>query len=189
MSVAGLVLAAGEGRRFGSPKAVATLAGERLVDRAVRILHEGGCAPLLVVSGAVDLVVSGAEVTRNPLWPSGMGSSLRAGLAAAESTDATAVVTMLVDTPWISPLAVRRLVDAASESPAAVATYDGRRGHPVLLSRAVWTAVADRAEGDVGAKAWLRSHPDQVREVDCTGLGDPRDADLPEQLDDASAVG
>lgn len=185
MSAAGLVLAAGEGRRFGRPKALATLAGERLVDRATRILVEGGCEPIVVVAGAVDLSVAGAEVVRNPLWASGMGSSLRTGLAAVERTQATAVVVMLVDTPWVSPLAVQRLLAGADDRTAAIATYGGRRGHPVLLGRPVWAAVAELAHDDVAAKAWLRAHPEQVLEIDCTGLGDPRDADTPDQLDPA----
>jgi CTP:molybdopterin cytidylyltransferase MocA len=182
VSTAGLVLAAGEGRRFGGPKAVATLAGERLVDRAVRVLREGGCSPIMVVSGAIDLVVPGAVVVPNPLWPSGMGSSLRTGLRAAEGTDASAVVALLVDTPWISPLAVQRLVEAVADAPAAIATYGGRRGHPVRLSRSIWAEVGELADGDVAAKAWLGAHPQQVLEVDCSGLGDSRDVDTPEQL-------
>src|SRR4051794_39645262 len=119
MSVAGLVLAAGEGRRFGGPKALATLAGERLVDRAVRTLTEAGCSPVVVVSGAVDVDVAGARVVANPLWHSGMGSSLRAGLAglAAAREPAggavAATVVLLVDTPWVTPQAVRRLVEEA----------------------------------------------------------------------------
>ena len=92
MSVAGLVLAAGEGRRFGGPKAVVELDGERLVDRAVRILTEGGCSPVVVVSGAVPLTVADVDVVPNPLWPSGMGSSLRVGLAAVTDTPTSAVV-------------------------------------------------------------------------------------------------
>lgn len=182
MTVAGLVLAAGEGRRFGGPKAVAVLDGERLVDRAVRILTEGGCSPVLVVSGAVALTVGGAEVVPNSLWSSGMGSSLRAGLAAVSHTPASSVTVLLVDTPWIAPAAVRRLIEAGQRSPAAIATYDGRRGHPVLLGRSVWSEVAALADGDVAAKAWLRAHPDSVIDVDCSGLGDPRDVDTPDQL-------
>jgi nicotine blue oxidoreductase len=182
VSVAGLVLAAGEGRRFGGPKAVATIDDERFVDRAVRILRAGSCAPVVVVSGAVELEVEGAQVVANPAWASGMGSSLRSGLAGLAGTDASAVVVLLVDTPWVSPDAVRRLATEAGASPAAIATYDGRRGHPVLLSRSIWPAVAELAVGDVAAKAWLGAHPDQVLEVDCTGLGDPRDVDTPDQL-------
>ncbi len=52
----------------------------------------------------------------------------------------------------------------------------------MLLGRATWPQVGELAVGDVGAKAWLRAHPGQVLEVDCTGLGDPRDIDTPEQL-------
>lgn len=188
MTVAGLVLAAGEGRRFGGPKAVATLDGERLVDRAVRTLTDAGCTPVVVVSGAVDLAVPGARVVANLLWRSGIGSSLRAGLAdLAVSRDmgggeVDAAVVFLVDTPWLTVGAVRRLVELGSAAPAAIATYDGRRGHPVLLSATVWSAVAELAVGDTAARAWLRANPGSVAEVDCTGLGSPRDVDRPEDL-------
>ena len=182
MNVAGLVLAAGEGRRFGGPKAEVQLAGERLVDIGVRILTEGGCWPVVVVSGARQLVAPGAEVVPNPDWASGMGSSLRAGLLALDEMGAEAVVVLLVDTPWVSAGAVRRLVMSAGTAPALVATYDGRRGHPVLLDAVVWPEITELAVGDVGAKAWMNAHPDQVLEVDCTGLGDPRDVDHPHDL-------
>lgn len=182
MSVAGLLLAAGEGRRFGGPKAEVELAGERLVDIGVRILTEGGCEAVVVVSGATELVVPGAEVVANPDWASGMGSSLRTGLAALAAVRADAVVVMLVDTPWVSAAAVRRLVASAGGASAAIATYDGRRGHPVLLDTAVWPEVSDLAVGDVGAKAWMNAYPDRVLEIDCTGLGDSRDVDHPEDL-------
>lgn len=183
MRVAGLLLAAGAGRRFGGPKAEVELGGERLVDIGVRTLAEGGCSCVVVVAGAVDLDVPGARVVTNPDWASGLGSSLRAGLsvlAAGGAVDATVV--LLVDTPWVSPEAVRRVVAAASASPAAIATYGGRRGHPVVLGSAVWGDVADLAVGDVGAKAWLGAHPDLVLEVDCSGLGDARDVDRPADL-------
>ena len=80
---AGLLLAAGEGRRLGRPKATLELDGERLVDRGVRTLRDGGCSPVLVVAGAAQIEVIGAVVVPNPDWRDGMGSSLRAGLAAA----------------------------------------------------------------------------------------------------------
>jgi CTP:molybdopterin cytidylyltransferase MocA len=188
MRVAGLVLAAGEGRRFGGAKAVATLDGERLVDRAVRTLIEADCSPVVVVSGAVDLEVPGARVISNPLWRSGMGSSLRAGLDRLALWDEPdggelgSAVVLLVDTPWLTAGAVRRLVELGSAAPAAIATYDGRRGHPVLLSAPIWSAVAELAVGDTAARAWLRANPDSVLEVDCTGLGSPRDVDRPEDL-------
>src|SRR4051794_1408538 len=165
MRVAGLVLAAGEGRRFGGPKAVATLEGERLVDRAVRSLTEAGCSPVLVVSGAVDLEVPGARVISNPLWRTGMGSSLRAGLDGlaryreADGGEVDSAVVLLVDTPWLTAGAVRRLVELGSAAPAAIATYDGRRGHPVLLSAPIWSAVAELAVADTAARGRPPANP------------------------------
>lgn len=65
---------------------------------------------------------------------------------------------------------------------AVQAAYDGVPGHPVLLDRRTWAEVADLATGDQGARGWLRAHRDAVRLVDCTGTGDPRDVDRPEDL-------
>jgi nicotine blue oxidoreductase len=181
VTVAGLVLAAGAGRRFGGPKALVELDGERLVDRMVRVLRAGGCQPLVVVAGAVPLAVSGATVVDNPDWRTGMGSSLRSGLAALPD-QASAAVVVLVDTPWIGPDAVGRLVQAhATGAALAVATYAGVRGHPVLLGRTHWRGAAASAVGDSGARTYLASNPNVV-EVDCTGTGDPRDVDHPSQI-------
>jgi CTP:molybdopterin cytidylyltransferase MocA len=79
-TTAGLVLAAGEGRRFGGPKAPYVLDGERLVDRAVRVLREASCDPVVVVLGAWVGDVPDADVVLNDQWRSGMGSSLCRGL-------------------------------------------------------------------------------------------------------------
>jgi nicotine blue oxidoreductase len=183
--VAGVVLAAGAGVRFGGPKALVRLDGERLVDRAVRSLREGGCTPVLVVEGAAPLAPVDAELVTNASWPQGMGSSLRAALTALERRpEVDAAVLLLVDTPWVGPEPVRRVIAtfAASGSVAVQASYDRVPGHPVLLARSAWRAAAELAEGDQGARGWLRRHADQVTRVDCTGMGDPRDVDHPEDL-------
>ncbi|MCT2105806.1 nucleotidyltransferase family protein [Dietzia cinnamea] len=178
----GLVLAAGAGRRFGRPKALIELDGTRLIDRAVALLGEGGCDRVVVVSGAVELAVPGAEVVPNPLWETGMGSSLRAGLTAIGGED---VVVVPVDMPWLGAEAVRRV--AAAGSSLAVATYGGIRAHPVLLGADHHAGVIDSASGDAGARHYLRAHSHLVTEVPCDGTGSPRDVDRPEDL--ASATG
>ncbi|HST65311.1 MAG TPA: nucleotidyltransferase family protein [Mycobacteriales bacterium] len=187
--IAGLVLAAGGGSRYGSPKALVRLRGRLLVERAVDLLAAGGCDPVLAVLGAaadeVQAAVALPAVVLNPDWRTGMGSSLRAGLAAVPA-EASAVVVTLVDTPGLGPEAVRRLI--AAGGPAAQATYGGRRGHPVLLGRAVFAEVAESAVGDRGAGPWLAAHPERVRLVPCDGTGDPRDVDVPDDLA-AVAVG
>jgi nicotine blue oxidoreductase len=186
--VAGIVLAAGEGRRFGGPKALAVLDGRTLLARAVGTLRSAGCAPVLAVVGAggepvaAEAAAAGAVAVANPDWPTGMGSSLRAGLAAVPPECAAAVVT-LVDQPNVAPEAVRRLVSAlVSGAVAARATYAGRPGHPVLLSRAVFADVAAVAVGDAGARAWIRTHQGDVVDVACDGAGDAADVDTAEQL-------
>lgn len=182
-AVVGLILAAGSGRRLGTPKALVELDGERLVDRAVRTLRAGGCTPVTVVLGAAVTEVRDADVVVNPDWANGMGSSLRVGLAALPET-ADAVVVALVDQPRIGPEVIARLIEARrTGARVAVATYNGARRNPVLFERNTWDEVAVLAEGDRGARAYLAAHTDVVTEVPCEDLGAPDDIDTPADLD------
>ncbi|MEU4311874.1 nucleotidyltransferase family protein [Nocardia sp. NPDC024068] len=174
---AGVVLAAGAGRRFGRPKADVRFEGERLVDRAVRLLRDGGCERVVVVSGAVALEVDGAEVVHNPGWVTGMGSSLTVGLVAVREP---AAVVVPVDMPWLGAGAVRRLLTCGTD--LAVATYDGRPGHPVLLGSRYFAAVSAEAVGDIGARRFLAANPDLVQRVPCEDTGSPADIDTPRDL-------
>lgn len=157
--VAGLVLAAGAGTRFGTPKAPVVVNGERLVDRAVRCLSDGGCSPVIVVLGAWVGEVPDAEVVVNHGWAEGMGSSLRTGLRELESRpEIDAVAITLVDLPGLTPAAVRRVVDA--EGDLVVATYGSQRGHPVRFARATLPAVLEAIAGDEGARGFLAGRTD-----------------------------
>lgn len=186
MSVAGLLLAAGSGSRYGGPKALVEWEGELFVQRAARLLREGGCDPVVLVVGAhADRVRAAAglpDVVVARDWSTGMGASLRAGLAGLPSS-AGACVVALVDQPLIGSIAVERLRTAwAGGAVAAVATYAGRHRNPVLLDRSVWADVAALAEGDAGARSWLRAHPDLVTPVPCDDTGSARDVDTPADL-------
>lgn len=175
-STAGLVLAAGEGRRFGGPKAPAVVDGERLVDRAVRVLREGGCDPVYVVLGAWTGEVADAEVIANPDWAEGMGSSLRTGLAALQrDAGVDRVVVTLVDLPGLTGAAVDRL--ALSPARIAQAAYDGERGHPVMLGREHWAGVIDVARGDRGARDYLRAQADEVVLIEVGDVASGEDLD------------
>lgn len=179
---AGLLLAAGSGSRLGTPKALVEFRGERLVDRGIRVLREGGCHPVVVVLGAATVQVRGAVAVRNPEWRSGMGSSLRTGLEALPG-DAERVVIALVDQPFVGPEAVARLIAAARDGASvAVATYGGEPRNPVLIAREHFAEVARLAVGDVGARPFLRAHPELVVEVPCDDAGDPADIDTPADL-------
>ena len=81
-TVAGVLLAAGEGSRFGRPKALVELNGQTLAERGVNLLRAGGAHPILVVTGAAPVELDGTYSVYNPAWRTGMGSSLRAALQA-----------------------------------------------------------------------------------------------------------
>ncbi|MFG1650034.1 NTP transferase domain-containing protein [Micromonospora sp. NPDC049275] len=186
MVTAGLLLAAGAGRRLGRPKALLPYRGQLLVEHAAGILTAAGCQPVVVVLGAQADEVRDrtrlSDVVVNDDWATGMGSSLRAGLAALTSGAAVAAVVTLVDMPGLTPAAVRRVARDATADALAVATYaDGRRGHPVLLGRDHWAGVSEAAVGDRGARDYLRAQGDAVRLVPCADVADDTDVDLPEQ--------
>ncbi|GHF20700.1 hypothetical protein GCM10017786_63230 [Amycolatopsis deserti] len=181
---AGLLLAAGAGRRMGRPKALVELAGEPLLHRALRALTDGGCAPVRVVVGAQAaevraLLPSPDLAVEAPDWVTGMGASLRAGLRALP--EAPAVLVHLVDLPGVDARIVARLRALASAEVVARAAYDGVPGHPVLFGRRWWEEIAESATGDRGARDWLRARTD-LRLVECADLGGGQDVDTPADL-------
>ncbi|MCZ7374643.1 nucleotidyltransferase family protein [Micromonospora sp. WMMC250] len=182
--IAGLLLAAGAGRRYGRPKALVELNGEPLVRSGVRLLTEGGCAPVHVVLGAgADEVpeLPAAVPVRHDSWSDGLGSSLRRGLASLPA-DVPGAVVVLVDQPLLSPVAVRRVREAYTGGALVVATYAGRPGHPILLCRRTWPLLDRYAVGDRGARDLLRERPELVIEVPCDDAGAPVDVDTPADL-------
>jgi molybdenum cofactor cytidylyltransferase/nicotine blue oxidoreductase len=184
VTVAAVVLAAGGGRRYGMPKALVEYEGSLLVERAVRTAR-AVCDPVLVVLGAraVDVWrqadLDGATVLANEEWETGMASSLRTGLEGVRGWPGRvdAALVTLVDMPGMTPAALARMAEHAAPDALAVATYDGVRGHPVLLGREHWAGVIGTATGDEGARRYLADH--DVTEIDCTGLADPTDLDEP----------
>lgn len=190
---AGLLLAAGAGRRYGMPKALAKYNGQLLIELALGTLREAGCSPLVVVLGASaqDVVsqadLGDASVIVNSGWPTGMGSSLRAGLRALESTSAQSVVVLLVDMPGVTAAAVQRLLPHAGPDALAAAGYHGRQGHPVLLGRNHWDGITTAAVGDVGARPYLAAHAAQLAVVPCEDVADGTDLDVPPSPSAAAA--
>ncbi|MFJ5727356.1 nucleotidyltransferase family protein [Streptomyces paradoxus] len=189
-AVAGLLLAAGGGRRLGGrPKALLPHRGRPLVEHAVRVLREGGCGTVHVVLGArADEVrarasLPGCVLVDNPDWEQGMGSSLRAGLGSLAGTGAGAALVSLVDQPGIGPEAVARVLAAhAGEESLVSASYDGERGHPVLFGAAHWAGIAATAQGDRGARAYLKEHRPEVVLVECGDVARPFDIDTEADL-------
>ena len=190
-TVAGVLLAAGEGSRFGQPKAIVELNGQTLAEHGVGLLRAGGADPILVVTGAAPVELDGTHTVYNPAWRTGMGSSLRAALQALidTSTDVGAVVVALADQPLVGAEAVARLIAAYRDgATVAVAGYDGQARNPVLLAREHWAEVIATATGDQGARTFLRTRPDLVTLVECGDTGRPDDIDTPADLARITAV-
>ncbi|MGV9278150.1 nucleotidyltransferase family protein [Streptomyces griseosporeus] len=189
-AVAGLVLAAGGGRRLGGrPKALLTHRGRPLVEHAVAVLRAAGCTRVHVVLGAAaDAVrerarLEGCVLVDNPDWAQGMGGSLRAGLDSLAGTGARAALVSLVDQPGIGPEAVARVRAAyRDETSLASAAYDGVRGHPVLFGAAHWAGIAATATGDQGARAYLKAHAARITLVECGDVARAYDIDTEADL-------
>lgn len=210
-AVAGLLLAAGGGRRLGGrPKALLEHRGRPLVEHAARTLREGGCDPVHVVLGAAAEEVRnraelpGCVLVDNPRWADGMGSSLRAGLASLTGTDARAALVFLVDQPGIGAAVVARVVAAyrtadaatasASDAPVSAsdalvsASYDGKRGHPVLFGARHWAGIAADATGDRGARDYLKARESDIVLVECGDVAQPYDIDTEQDLSHLSPL-
>ncbi|AXG81082.1 nucleotidyltransferase family protein [Streptomyces paludis] len=188
--VAGLLLAAGGGRRLGGrPKALLTYRGRPLVEHAARVLRAGGCGPVHVVLGAAAdevrerAALPGCVLVDNPRWPEGMGGSLRAGLDSLAGTGAGAALVLLVDQPGIGAAAVARVV-AAYRGPYSLvsAAYGGRRGHPVLFGAGHWAGIAAAAAGDRGARDYLGAREAEITAVECGDVAEAFDIDTAEDL-------
>jgi CTP:molybdopterin cytidylyltransferase MocA len=178
--IAGLILAAGAGSRYGrSPKLLADLAGRPVLEHAVA----AQCSvpevdPVVVVLGAhaaailerVDFMRAQARLCAS--WREGISASLRCGSEALSGAER--VILTLGDEPLMTPEIIARFLDAP---PGTRATYDGRPGHPVVLGPEQLHAVADLT-GDRGARELLRGGPT----LECGGLGAGGDVDTPEDL-------
>ncbi|MDY6998219.1 MAG: NTP transferase domain-containing protein [Actinomycetota bacterium] len=172
-----MLLAAGAGTRYGMPKVLA--GGGAWLRAGVAALRDGGCGDIVVVLGAAVVdVPAPARAVVAAEWAQGLSASVRAGLGALADDVGYAVVTT-VDTPDVGAAAVRRVLAAAraAESGLARARYAGRPGHPVVIARRHWPALAASLQGDDGAGPFLRSRSDVVA-VDCADLSTGDDIDL-----------
>ena len=163
--LAAVVLAAGAAERFGSPK-------QRLLLPAVlERVRAAALDEVVVVAGAYELDVEERTV-RCADWERGPGASLRCGLAAL-SPEAEAAIVVLADGPGLAPEAILRIAAAwrRTRAPLVAASYDGSRGHPLLVARELWDDVPD--EGFRGREPLL---------VPCDDLPAPGDVDRPEDL-------
>jgi molybdenum cofactor cytidylyltransferase len=187
--IGGVVLAAGEGRRFGGPKQLAELDGRPLLEYAVEaVMCVPALDPVVVVLGAradeiqrrVDLL--GARPVVCESWQRGQSASLRAAIEALGDVEAALIT--LGDQPRITPEVIAHVLDEALTRDerwrTTRAVYGGVPGHPVVLPRSLFKRLPE-LRGDAGARELLETM--NVREVEAAHLCSPDDVDTTEQLE------
>lgn len=194
-SIAAIVLAAGRASRMGSNKLVAELDGEPIVRRTVRAVLASRARPVIVVTGheadAVRSALAGLDVifVHNPDFADGMSTSLRAGVAAAGAVDGALIC--LGDMPRLEAAHFETVLDAyraGSPEDIVVPTFDRKRGNPVLWPRAYFAEIA-ALSGDVGARALLDRHAENVRLVAIDDSAILVDVDTPAALAELRRAG
>ena len=168
-----VLLAAGGGSRFGGlhHKLLTAVAGKTVYEWALQSALAANIGPVAVVWGSVELprheASEAVTYLHNEEWATGMASSVQRALQWANERGLQSVVIGLGDQPCIPPSAWTAV--SHSTSPLAVATYAGVRANPVKLHAEFFALVPKT--GDEGARSLLRSHPELVAEVPCTGSG------------------
>jgi molybdenum cofactor cytidylyltransferase len=183
--VAAVVLAAGQGLRFGGQKLLAPLGDRPLLQHALDAANASSLSPIVVVLGAdADAIAAGvrsgrALLVRNLDHATGQASSLRVGLRSLDASDAAVIV--LGDQPNVTAALLDALVAAqrSSGAPAVVCVQDGRRSPPTLLHRDLWEEV-DKLRGDAGARDVLARHRDVAVFEVADGLARLDDVDTQE---------
>lgn len=191
-STAAVILAAGEGSRFAGPqhKLLTKLRKRPLVAWSIDHARSVGFAEVIVVSGAVelgDLVPDDVTLLLNHDWDAGQARSLQVAVQYAGMMGHTAIVVGLGDQPMVPPSAWRAV--ALTDSPIAVAEFNGQQTPPVRLADTMWPLLP--IEGDEGARGILRRRPEMVKAVACEGHSIDVDtlADLERVQSQAAAEG
>jgi len=192
--IVGLLLAAGQGARFGGDKLLAPISTRSANGSASAPLGAVAAGNLVdAIPGSIAIVRprdallaahftgAGLRVVTCMNAGDGMGATLACGIAAA--ADADGWVIALADMPWIAPATIRAIADAVGSGADIVApSYRGQRGHPVGFSRRHRDALASLT-GDAGARWVIERHIDRLTWIDVDDDGVVRDVDTRADLD------
>ena len=191
-SILALLLAAGRGSRLSenSSKPLTSWRGKSLVVRSLEPYLEWQSASRATVDLRIVLGFQAEQVAEhlakvvdqplklmhNPDWESGMSSSIRTGLRAVSEQSFDGVLIGLADMPWVSADVLEKLTEQLTPSTIVCPTYDGKRGHPILLGSDFFGEMQE-IRGDVGARSLLKKYPECIQLVDVQEPGILEDID------------
>ena len=189
--IAAIILAAGESRRMGYPKALLRYRGSTFLEGILDASAAAGLEPLVVVLGpdgsrVLELVdLHGAMEVRNLRPETGQLGSTKHGIQTVINHPVDAAVIWAVDQPHVSVRTVEQLVEEfrTGGGPIIVPTYEGRRGHPVLFGRVTFQELL-AAPLEVGARAVVRAERERVREVPVSDAAVLEDIDTPQAYEE-----
>ena len=186
--IAAVVLSAGESSRMGRPKALLPIDGQTFIERIVGALKRGGLERIVVVLGfdaeemRKEIEHLPVEIVVNPEYQRGQLSSLQSALRhLAGANNCDGVMVHLVDHPYIDAKLIDVMLGRFSETKSLIVVprHQGKRGHPVIFSRALFSELLN-APMDEGAKAVVNAHRDETLEIDTEDVGITLDIDTPE---------
>ena len=185
--IAAVVLAAGKSSRMGRDKALLPFRGSTFLESIVSTLQSIPVDRIVVVLGYHADEIQAAiplqkvvEVVVNPRYREGQTTSLLEGIYAVDSENLKGILLCLVDHPLISTDVVHMLQQAFREKrpPVVIPTYQGRRGHPVIFSRALFEEFRTLAPQE-GANQVARRHRAETLFVEVQDDAILRDVDTP----------
>ena len=185
--ISAVVLAAGMSRRMGAPKQLLRIGGETILERTLKNVRASTVAEIVLVLGFAaervekEISTERVKIVHNRDYQQGMGTSLRAGLAAVDA-GASAALVVLADQPFVRPDTLDRLIACHQESKPQIIipTYRGFRGNPVLLDRSVFPELQGLS-GDVGCRAIFGSHTENICKLAVDDVGILLDIDSQEE--------
>jgi molybdenum cofactor cytidylyltransferase len=183
--IAAIVLAAGKSERMGRPKALLPFRDSTFLEHILETIKRSGITETVVVVGHhADTILTAIHVARpviNADYEKGMTTSIQAGIREL-APDVDGAMLFLVDHPVVEPATIDALIRHFRPGCIVLPTYRGRRGHPVLFSRAVMEEIAGLPP-NVGANTIVWKDPSRIAEVPLNDAGITIDIDTPEQFE------
>jgi molybdenum cofactor cytidylyltransferase len=187
--LAAVILSGGASRRMGSPKALLPYQGRPFLEHLLQVTRQPEIAVRRVVLGAHTEEIAKAvqlaadELVVNAEWEKGQLSSLKAAMQSLPAaTDG--ILLCLIDHPLVSAELVRELIERfyASGKPIVLPVFEGRRGHPVIFSAALFPELL-KAPEEQGARAVVWAHAQEIETVPTDEEGCVLNLNDPEALE------